>query len=406
MKAKIPTLKPARVPVMAGDYPGKGPRNRFESFPWVMALVVLASRVLTTGPLYFIDGPEHVEAARTATYIVQPPGYWLFNRTIAFFPDPEKGIVFLNWTFSVLGVVVFYYAARLLVQQRMARWGTAVYAALFYVWFVGGIHSTYASQLLFPVMVFLFMQLHRRQPRLLYLIGAAAAYAIGAGFRPTDGLFLGFMFLYYLIRRAPVRQAVLSFCLATTLCLVWLVPTIETFATHWGTAVTIGYSGRLIAQVSPVFHGITYRSLASMSRFVVPLTVAFWPLLVPIFQTLAKLRDDPVKLLWLWIGPGAAFMLLFYMSHAPYVTFFTAAVVLLALKHLDSASPRLGTFLLATCLVSNTVFFLFFVPIRSKSLAVNVLNVYAGKYTRFAIQHQWQPDLSDLINRDTLAPKQ
>src|SRR5208282_3600735 len=112
------------------------------------------------------------------------------------------------------------------------------------------------------------------------------------------------------------------------------------------------YSGKLTAQVSPVFLGITYRSLANVTRFVVPLTVAFWPLLIPVFRTLAKLREEPVKLLWLWIAPGAAFMLLFYMSHAPYVTFFTAAVLLLALKQLDSAEPRLRTFLLSVCLIS------------------------------------------------------
>ena len=380
-------------------------KNRFEVYPWVLALVVLVSRVLTTGPLYFIDGPEHVDAALRQTYIVQPPGYWLFNRTIAFFPNPERGIVFLNWTFSVLGVVAFYYTARLLVHQRVARWGAAVYAALFYVWFVGGIHSTYASQLLFPVLVFLFLQLHWKQPRLVYLIGAAASYAIGAGFRPTDGFFLGFMLLYYLIRYTPLRQALLSFSVATVLCLVWLVPTLEAFAAQWGASSAVAYSGRLTAQVSPLFHGITYRSLASISRLVVPLTVAFWPLLVPVFRTLAKLREEPIKLLWIWIAPGAAFMLLFYMSHAPYVTYFTAAVLLLALKQLDSATPRLRTLLLASCLVSNMAFFWFFVPIRSKSLAVNVLNVYAGKYTRFAIRNQWQPDLSDFINRDTLAPQ-
>jgi 4-amino-4-deoxy-L-arabinose transferase-like glycosyltransferase len=378
--------------------------NQFDAFPWLLAIVVLVSRVLTTGPLYFIDGPEHVDAAVTGTYVVQPPGYWLFNRTIAFFPDPERGIVFLNWTFSVLGVVTFYYAARLLVQRRLARWGTAVYAALFYVWFIGGIHSTYASQLLFPVLVFLFIQLHSRQPRLVYLIGAAVAYAIGAGFRPTDGFFLGFMFLHYLVRHAPRRQALLSFSVATVLCLVWVVPTIQAFVASHAAGYAVEYSGKLTAQVSPAFHGITYRSLASVTRFVVPVTVAFWPLLVSVFRTLAKLREEPVKLLWIWIAPGAAFMLLFYMSHAPYVTFFTAAVVLLALKQLDSATPRVGTFLLAACLVSNIAFFMFFVPIRSKSLAVNIINVYAGKYTSFAIQNQWQPDLSDIINRDTLAP--
>jgi hypothetical protein len=360
--------------------------------------------MLTTGPLYFIDGPEHVDAALTGMYVVQPPGYWLFNRTIAFFPDPERGIVFLNWTFSVLGVVAFYFTARLLVQRRMARWGTAVYAALFYVWFDGGIHSTYASQLLFPVLVFLFIQLHRRQPRLGYLIWAAIAYAIGAGFRPTDGFFLGFMFLHYLVRRAPRRQAILSFAAATVLCLVWLVPTLRAFAFVWGAKAALIYSGKLTAQVSPVFHGVTHRSLASIGRFVVPLTVAFWPLLASVFRTVAKLRDETVQLLWIWIAPGAAFMLLFYMSHAPYVTYFTAAVLLLALKQLDSGPPRLAMLLLTACLASNLAFFLFFVPIRSKSLAVNILNVYAGKYTRYAIQNQWQPDLSDIINRDTLAP--
>lgn len=382
------------------------PRDPFEAYPWVLAIAVLASRVLITGPLYFIDGPEHVYAARTRTFVTQPPGYWLFNRTIAFFPDPERGIVFLNWTFSVLGVVAFYYAACLLVRRRVAQLGTAVYAALFYAWFIGGIHSTYASQLLFPVLVFLFLQLHVRNPRAIYLIGAATAFAMGAGFRPTDGFFLGFMFLYYLLRHAPLHQALLSFSIATALCLVWLVPTLEAFAVHWGTGSAVVYSGRLTAQVSPLFHGITHSSLASMARFVVPLTVAFWPLLATIFQTVTKLEDETVKLLWIWIAPGAAFMLLFYMSHAPYVTYLTAALLLLALKQLDSTTPRLRTLLLVSCLVSNMAFFLFFVPIRSKSLAVNVLNVYAGKYTRYAIRNRWQPDLSDLIDRDTLMPKQ
>jgi len=379
--------------------------DQFELYPWLLAVAVLVSRVLITGPLYFIDGPEHVDAALTRNYIVQPPGYWLFNRTIAFFPDPERGIVFLNWTFSVLGVVAFYYAARLLVQRRVAQWGTAVYAVLFYVWFVGGIHSTYASQLLFPVMVFLCLQLHSRKPRLVYLLGAASAYAIGAGFRPTDGFFLGFMFMYYLVRRTPVRQALVSFLAATALCLVWLIPTLESFAAQWGTNPALAYSGKLSAAVSPLFQGITFRSMASVARFVVPLTVAFWPLLGSIFRTLAKLRDNSVLLLWTWVAPGAAFMLLFYMSHAPYVTYRTAAILLLALKQLDSADRWLRTLLLASCLLSNILFFVFFIPIRSESLAVNVLNVYAGKYTRFAIRNQWQPDLSDLIDRETLRPK-
>lgn len=99
-------------------------------------------------------------------------------------------------------------------------------------------------------------------------------------------------------------------------------------------------------------------------------------------------------------------MVLIYMGDALYLTYLTAAMLLLALKQLDSAAPRYRNLLATLCVAFNIGFFLFFVPIRSKSLAVNVFDLYAGKYTRFAIRHQWQPNLSDLIDRKTLQPRQ
>jgi hypothetical protein len=378
-------------------------RVHFEVYPWLVAALVLASRILTAGPIYFVDGPSHAEAARARTYVIQPPGYWLFNRTIAFFPNPEKGMVFLNWTFSVLGVVVFYYAARLLVQKRVAQLGTVVYGAVFYAWFAGDIHSTYASQLLFPVLVFLFFLLHLGQPRFVYLLGASAAYAVGAGFRPTDGFFLGFMFLYYVLRHAPLRQALLCIALATLLCLGWLVPTLEAYVKGGILNSSVVYSTTVTAQVSPVFHGIAFRTMANVARFLVPVVVAFWPLLVPVLRMLPKTRDATVKLLWLWFAPGAAYLVLFFMAVAPYLNFLTAAVLLLAMKRLDSSPPVLRTLLLASCLVTNVGIFLLFTPIRSRSLAVNALNVYVGKYTSYGVRNRWQPSLSDILNRNTIA---
>jgi 4-amino-4-deoxy-L-arabinose transferase-like glycosyltransferase len=387
--------------------PGSDERQRghFEVYPWLLAAVVLASRALTAGPIYFADGPAHVEAARAHSYIIQPPGYWLFNRTIALFPDPEKGIVFLNWTFSVLGVVAFYYAARLLVQKRVAQLGAAVYGAVFYAWFAGDIHSTYASQLLFPVLVFLFFLLHLSRPRLVYVLGASAAYAIGAGFRPTDGLFLGCMFLYYLLRHAPLRQALLCIALATVLCLGWVVPTLEAYVEGGILNSSIVYSSTVTTRVSSLFHGITYRTMANVARFAVPVIVAFWPLLVPVLRTAPKIRDETLKLLWLWVAPGAAYLVLFLMADAPYLNFLTAAVLLLAVKQLDSWGPVLRTLLLASCLVTNVGIFLLFIPIPSSSVAVNALNVFVGKYTSYAIRNRWQPNLSDIIDRNTLAPR-
>lgn len=325
-------------------------------------------------------------------------GWWRFS------PDPARGILLLNWAFSVLGAVAFYYAARLLVQKKTAQWGAAIYAAIFYAWFSGDVHSTYPSQLLFPVLVFFLFVLHSRRPRFAYLLAAAIAYSLGAGFRPTDGFFVGFMFLYYVVRHAPPRQALISIAVATGLCLAWLIPTREAFAATGSLTSALGYSAHMTQMASPLFQGMTHRSLANIGRFVVPLAVAFWPLLLPLLRAL-KAHDESAKLLWLWVAPGAAYLFLFYISDAPYLNFLTAAVLLLALKPLDRARPLFRTLLLAACLATNVGVFLLFAPIPSRSLAANVVNVFVGKYTRYAIRHQWQPNLSDLIDRDTLAPR-
>ena len=68
-----------------------------------------------------------------------------------------------------------------------------------------------------------------KNPRAAYVVGALLAYGIGAGLRPSDGAFLGIMFLYYLVRYAARKQAALSIALATHVCLLWLVPTAASY---------------------------------------------------------------------------------------------------------------------------------------------------------------------------------
>lgn len=65
---------------------GEQRRLPFDLYPWLLAGGVLLSRILTAGPVYFADGPGHVEAVQTRAYVIQPPGYWLFHRVVALFP--------------------------------------------------------------------------------------------------------------------------------------------------------------------------------------------------------------------------------------------------------------------------------------------------------------------------------
>jgi hypothetical protein len=308
----------------------------------------------------------------------------------------------MNWGFSAAGVLVFYYAARLLVRAGIAKLGCAVYAAIFYAWFSGNVHSTYASQLFFPVLLFLLLILHLKEPRMAYLLGASLAFAIGAGFRPSDGAFLGVMFVYYLVRYAPRRQAAIAFSVAVLLCLGWLVPTLLGYRSSYGMGYFIAYLANITTVVSPMKNGVTYRSMANVARFQVPLATAFWLLAYPVMKSLGRLRDPRVQLLWLWITPGACFLMLIYMSDAPYLNFLTAAVLLLAMIELDMSGIRRAHLLLACCLVWNVAFFLAFRPLPGGSLPVSVLNSLAGRYSRYGVKNKWGRKLSETYKGPSL----
>jgi hypothetical protein len=378
--------------------------TRIDYWPWLLGAGVLISRILTRGTVYFADGPAYIRAITSRTFVIQPPGYWLFNRTASLFPNPAFGISLMNWVFSLTGVVIFYYAARLVVGDRMAKMGSALYAAIFYAWFSGDVHSTYASQLLAPVLVFELLILHARERKLRFLIGASIVFAIGAGLRPSDGAFIGFMLVYYLLRYAPRKQAFISFALAVAGCLGWLVPTLICYRSLGGLGQAGRYVGSITTQVSVLTTGLNRNSIANMARFAVPLIFALGPLLPFALISYREIRRPEVRLIWIWAAPGALFLLLCYMSDAPYLNFLTAAVVLLALIGLQESSRRRQLILLMSCLIWNLAFFLFFRPVRTKSLPFAVVDAYAGRYTRYAIANHWEPKLSELLRQAHGAP--
>lgn len=371
---------------------------RIDYWPWMLGAAVLISRILTRGTVYFADGPAEIRAIAAKTFVIQPPGYWLFIRTASLFPNPAFGISLMNWGFSLAGVIAFYYTAKLLVGDRMAKLGSAVYAAIFYAWFSGDVHSTYASQLLAPVLVFALLVLHLRERKLRFLIGASVVFAVGAGLRPSDGAFIGFMFVYYLLRYAPRKHALIAFGLAVIGCLGWLVPTILAFRSVGGLGRQGQYVGTITTQVSVLTNGLTVNSIANMARFAVPFIFALGLLLPFTLFSFREIRRPEVQLLWIWVVPGTLYLILCYMGLAPYLNFLTAAVILLALIALQKSSRRWQTILLASCFAWNLAFFLFFQPVRTKSVPFAVVDAYAGSYTRYAIANHWGPKLSELLH--------
>jgi 4-amino-4-deoxy-L-arabinose transferase-like glycosyltransferase len=355
---------------------------------------VFASRAFTSSSAYFADANRHLTAIRNHTYVIQPPGYWLFNRVAGLFPDPEISISVINWLFCAAGVTVFYLAAHRITSERVARVSSIAYGAVFFSWLSGNIHSTYASQLFFPVAVFLCLLHYWESPKFRWLAGAAALFALGTGFRPSDGAFFVPAFLYAL-SRCRLKHAIGCLAIVFFLCLAWLIPqqialsrSSDAFQRSLGS-----HFGQLADGV--LVTGFSRYALSNVIRLVLPLILALFPLLTLIFGNRKQ------ALLWLWILPGMAFFLLVYFPVAPYLGYMLPALVLLAATN-PIASDKKKVCLLIACAVLNVVFYLGWRPIKVRNhrlqMAEYVFEADVGKCSFYAVQHHYDPRLSSLIH--------
>jgi 4-amino-4-deoxy-L-arabinose transferase-like glycosyltransferase len=360
---------------------------------WLFA-GVFASRALTSTSAYFCDGPLHVAAVQHHTYVIQAPGYWLFNRTAGLFPDPEIGISIMNWLFSAGGSVAFYLALRKFAPESVARVAAIAYASIFFAWFSGNIHSTYASQLFFPVAVLLCLLHYRKTYTLNWLIGASALFALGAGFRPSDGVFFGPAFLFAL-RKAKWKHILVCVSVIAAICLAWFVPQ-RMALEHMTDPIAKSVRNQLLSIASGVvFSGFSSYAAANVVRYFLPLGVALFPLLPLI------LRNRGDIFLWLWILPGTVFFLLVYVSDPPYLNFLLAPYLILAATSVV-VSERRKVLLFLICAGFNIIFYLACRPVvvsnRRLQTVEYVLEADLGKYTYWYVRHHYQPRVRDLLH--------
>lgn len=378
-------------------------RNFF--FPALLALFVLVSRILCRGPLYFGDGPAEIASIAAKIYVIQPPGYWLFIWTAGRFSNPVLAMTIMNILFSVAGVIVFYYAACLFASRLNAFLAALAYSTVFYLWFSGEIHSTYASQILFPIATFYaLVRYERNEIRddarngarwLLWL--AALLFAVGAGMRPTDGAFLIPLVLYFAIFRMPRKEGFLFLALIAVFSLGWLVPTWLAFKNVGPDVQGFGSYVALMMRKQSVLTGVRMYTLANPIRYVLPLVVGFWPVLGLVFRNAFQRRTDwRIRSLLVWILPGSLFFIFILISCAPYLNYLTAAILLLAVS---VPGKWIGRLLVVTALW-NAFLFLALGPIPSRKLPVNIVNSFVLRYTRGGIEQRYSTILSEMQHFD------
>jgi 4-amino-4-deoxy-L-arabinose transferase-like glycosyltransferase len=352
---------------------------------------VFASRAFTSSSAYFADANRHLAAIRSHTYVIQAPGYWLFNRIAGLFPDAEVAISVMNWLFSASGAIAFYFAVRRIASERVARVSSIAYATVCFAWLSGNIHSTYASQLLFPVAVFLCLLHYWGNPKFGWLVAAGVLFAVGTGFRPSDGAFFAPAFLYGL-SRCQFKHALGCIAVVFPICLAWLIPQQLALSKYVNQSL-----GSHFAQMADgvLVIGLSRYALSNVIRLVLPFTFFLLPLLGLIFKN----RRRPF--LWLWVLPGMLFYLLIYFPEAVYMGCLLAPLLLLAADN-RTVSERTKVRLFAVCAALNIIFYVGWRPVRLKNqrlqAAEYLIEVDLGKCSFYSVQHHYDPRLSQLLH--------
>jgi len=367
----------------------QAPKSAARFGAWLF-VAVFAARAFTSSSLYFGDGPAHLTAIQARTYVIQAPGYWLFARTASLFPDPEIAISVMNWLFSAAGAIFFYLVARKFASEGVARLSALLYAVVFFGWFSGNVHSTHASQLFFPIASFFFILKYQEEPRQKWLIWAGVAFVLGAGFRPSDGVFFSPVFLYALIK-ARRKDAIIAATMACVVGLAWLIPQQIALRNVVNNSVR---SQMMVAASGPLVSGLSQYALSNTLRYVLPLALAFFPLIPLIFRA----KSFP---LWLWIVPGSAFFLLIFISEATYTNWMLAPLILLAIIS-PQVSDRRKMWLIAACICLNLLFYFAWRPIKLANARLQkaeyLVEADVGKYTFYSVRNHRQLTLSELLN--------
>lgn len=357
--------------------------GRHDWFAWIIAPLVFLSRCVTMSAPYFTDGPRLIQAVEAHVYVIQPPGYWLLARLAGLFHDPAFGLSFINALASSLGALVFYLLSLHLTTPLAARLATAAYASIYFAWFSGSIQSSYAAELLFPPLMFLFMLRSIERPAWSNVIGVAVSFALLSGFRPSDGVFMTPLFLYFLWRYCDrwTHRAILL-CIAFALCLGWYIP--QHIALQRTGQSAGGQLWSVAGAKAPILHGLSKLGISNILRVVVPMLFAFWSLAAVVVRS----RHEPKRdMLWIWLLPGLAFFTAVYISDATYLCFLVAAIILFGLPRKPDKLAYAG---LTVCFVWNLLFFSIARPVpQTRSLAVAIYSVSGARYCAWALRHQW-----------------
>lgn len=363
----------------------------------LLSLVTLVARYFTLSQPYFVDGPHHVKAIEDGSFVVQPPGYFLFHFSGMMLAQllhvsPAIALRVLNLSFGVGAVVVFFLLCGYFFQPRHALLLSLTYAASPLVWFVADIHSTYAAMTFFAPLLFLVMEARQQ-----FLLGCLL-WGVMTGFRPSDGFFV-FPWMLYQSWGHSWLTKINGVVVSSLVLLLWWLPTAQRFGGTFFSPLTASGSTASHHAQGLLATGFSRHAATDFLRGISGMMIA-WGLLLPLIAVGAWLfwrRDRLAQSALLWMMPGILFFLLYYMADATYLSFCVVPGFLIVGLLLRRLSTLRQIAVYAAAVVVAIVFFLGARSIPPTSKPRAVLDSYFLKYTAWSLRHQYAPRLAVLL---------
>jgi hypothetical protein len=125
-----------------------------------------------------------------------------------------------------------------------------------------------------------------------------------------------------------------------------------------------------------------------------------WGVLLPFLAIGAAIlwrRHSAVKSSLIWMIPGFAYFLLYYIADASYFSFCVApGLLIVGFLLRDLAKPLRSA--VYSCAITASLLFIFLAhPIEPNSKPKAFLDAYFMKYSVWSLKHQYAPTLSDLL---------
>lgn len=356
-------------------------------WPVLLSLVTLLSRLIYTSAPFYVDGPAHVQAIRSGTLFIQPPGYLLYaelGRVVAsgLHLSPGGALHWINVLSSTVGVFLFATLALRLFSPKLAVMLSSCYAFSDVIWFVADIHSSYA---LSAALVMGLLYLSWREDAGWWM---GAVWALETGVRPSEGVFMLPFVALTLWRQG--RVPLLRFaCVALPLLALWYLPTVQ----HFGGGMLSPLRSSE-EQLGPLTNGLfTHETLPKKAANLLHLSCSIfnaWNVMtLALVGGLLLTKQSWVRSLGWVLLPGFAFYAVIFFSDPAYLAYLVAPGFLLAGEGLRRLSEwRQWTIATATLVISVSQMMLFR-PIVPHSTATAVLNSYVLEYSGWAIRHQY-----------------